>query len=407
MKIDWKSLRKYRKYLAIATDIVHKLPDRNDGLFKVIVKLLAIADSFEKNKGADNALYAFFSKLDANQDQNAQFVDLFFSTPLNKSFEIRRIMVSEYVDIVIASDAELGTLYFIEYHWGSQPEPSTEFWASKGFNFQGALARLWTIFESGIHISLKMPLNKDRPKAIYRSITFTKDPILGSAMLRLNDLVQKHKAFQKRGFPRTYLFVGKQGIGKSTCATRVAQACGSRILSVDSKGMTVAGATDLSFLISGLQPDFLIFDDIDRVADLPSAVPTMLDSLSELKARHPSVTAILTANSVEAFDPAILRPGRIDKVVEFEVPAAEERRDLLAGYLLEFKAACSHLDAFVEATEGLTAAYLRDVAIQLTHIDETEVLETIKQMKRLAEKAKGSSDSNKTDVPAKLPIKAA
>ncbi len=387
-EIDWKQAR---QYLSIATDILPKLPHIGDGPLTMLVKGLAIWDSFDKKLGSDHALYEFFQKLGEVESQNnAQLVDLFFSTPLIKSFVVRRLKISDYTAVVIAEDAELGALYFIEYHWGSKPEYSNEFWHTKGFDFTKTLARVWTLYDQGIHINLKMVHGREVLKTHYRSIVFTKDPIVGPATLRLDELIQKHRQYTADGFSRTYLFIGKQGVGKSTFATRMAQACGQRILRIDARGLTLAGATDLSFILNGLSPDFLIIDDVDRVADVPATVSTMLEMLSDLKDRHSSVTAILTANNIGAFDPAVIRPGRIEKVVEFEDPDAGERRTILAGYLTESSATCVNVEPFVEATEGLTAAYIRDIAIQLKREEEGEVLKNIQQMKRLADKAKGA-----------------
>jgi len=402
-EISWKSTR---KYLSVASDILPKLPHLGDGPFTMFVKLLAIVDSFDKKLGSDHALYEFFTKLgDVEAKTNAQFVDLFFSTPLMQSFEIKKIAIGEYIDIIIASDKELGTLYLVEYHWGSKPEPSKDFWHSKGFDFASALKRLWSLFDNGIHINLKTDFRERLTE--YRPIIFTKDPIVGPATIRLNSLITRHRKFVEKGFSRTYLFLGKQGAGKSTFATRMAQACGTRTLRIDSKGMTSSGANDLHFILSGLEPDFLILDDIDRVADTASAVPVLLEMLSDLKERHSHVTAILTANSIAPFDPAVLRPGRIDRVIQFPEADADERRLLLVGYLLEFKASCEKLDPFVEVTEGLTAAYIREIAAQLTTTDEAEVLENIKEMKALVEKAaaeKAATAPAATDTKGPAPV---
>lgn len=379
-----------RKYLSVATDLLGKVPIRGDNPVTMVVKLLAIVDSFDKKLGKDNALFNFFDSLgkDAVSHTNAQFVDLFFSTPLRDTFRIRKISISDYVSVIIATDAEIGTLYFIEYNWGPKPDPAPEFWATANFDFERALARLWTIFNQGMHIGLKYEQRMDRPKTQYRDLVFTKDPIIGDAVGRLERLIDSHKAAQAAGFPRTYLFHGKQGVGKSTFATRLAQACGTRTLRVDARGLTHAGANDLSFLISGLKPDFLILDDIDRISDMPTALPMLLETLTDLKERHPSVTAILTANDVSVFDPAVIRPGRVDRVLEFEPPSFEDRRVILQGYLDEFQVKVKSLTPFLKATEGLTAAYLREVAIQVKNTkDPKDVLDNIKTMKKLADKS--------------------
>ncbi len=413
MKIEF-SWQLARKYLNVATDLLGKIPSGNDNTLTKVVKLLSIVDSFDKKLGKENPLNSFFETLDADSSTNAQFVDLFFSTPLKDTFDVRKISISDYVTVLIATDKDIGTLYFVEYNWGPKPEPSSDFWVTPGFNFEKALARLWTVYNHGIHISLKYEQRTGLPKTHYRDLKFTKDPIIGSAVERLDKLIESHKQAQEAGFPRTYLFYGKQGAGKSTFATRLAQACGKRTLRVDARGLTHTGANDLSFLISGLKPDFLILDDIDRITEMATALPMLLETLTDLKERHPSVTAILTANDVSAFDPAVIRPGRVDRVLEFQAPGGRDREVLLRGYLAEFGVSPMNLAPFIKATDGLTAAYLREVVIQIKNSkDPKDVLDNIKVMKALAEKkaavpgAPGSkSNGTETAAPVGL-VKAA
>ena len=119
-KLSW------RKVLAFATDILQKLPNRSDGILTVLVKSLAIVDSFnvQMNKGKSTALFDFFGDLDLVEITNAQFVSLFYSTGLRDTFTIRKFEMSDYVEIVRAEHLGIGTLYFVEWHWGSKPEPS-------------------------------------------------------------------------------------------------------------------------------------------------------------------------------------------------------------------------------------------------------------------------------------------
>lgn len=408
-QVNWG---KVRRYLAVATDLLGKLPEKGDGPLKTFIKVLAIVDSFDKKLGKSSEVYDFFDKLDVKLVTNPQFVELFFSTPLKDSFQVRRFGISDYADVVIATDEELGNLYFLEYRWGVKPEPSENFWHSKGFNFEAALDRMWKLFDDGIHISLKAEPNRTIPRTTYKPVVYDLNPLIGPAKERLEDFLDQHSHYVKDGFSRTYLFLGKQGVGKSTFATRLARAHDLRILLINAKGLTVAGANDLSFLVSGLRPGLLVLDDLDQVAEMPTVMPMLLEGLSDLKARHPSVTAILTANDVSAFHPASLRPGRVDQVIEFPDPGPEERLIILKGYLKEFKISENRLNEpevkdiledIVKETEGLTAAYLREVAIQLLRNPEKEVVATIRKMKELAEKAKGTKEGETKDAKPEPP----
>jgi ATP-dependent Zn protease len=70
--------------------------------------------------------------------------------------------------------------------------------------------------------------------------------------------------------------------------------------------------------------------------------------------RQPNILLIATTNRAESLDPAILRPGRFDRVITFDLPARRDREEI-ADYYLKRKA---H-DEFILADEvaQLTTGY--------------------------------------------------
>lgn len=380
--MDW------RKALHIATDILPKLPSRGDGALTILIKALAIADSVDKFKNKSSAaIFDFFDGLDAKSETNGQFVDLFFSTSLQKHFQIKRLKISDYTSVVKAT-GKLGTLYFIEWQWGSKPEMSCDFWHSPNFDFIQALGLLWTECSNRLHIALVKD-KSDRIKTEYSTLPRTTDPLLGDSVAALEKFVTQHRKYLLDNVPRTYLFVGLQGTGKSTFALRAAEILDGRILRIDAQGVTTVGAKDLDFLFQGLKPDYVILDDIDRVADLAAVLPTLFTILTDLKHKHPKITVFVTINDITKLDPALVRPGRIDEVLDFNPLTREIRAEILQGYLKEFGASpIVPLDAVLDATEGLSAAYLREVALQFKYRSQEEILVKVKRMCELAEPKK-------------------
>ena len=121
-----------------------------------------------------------------------------------------------------------------------------------------------------------------------------------------------------------------------------------------------------------------LMDDIDRWSI--GKAKQLLDSLPQNK------PVIMTANSVEGLDPALLRPGRVDRVIEFHNPD-EAQRELVFRYYLKLLGIVAPPDAdverVVEATEDLTEAYVAQVAKRLAYTSVDVLLEDIEALKRI------------------------
>jgi ATP-dependent Zn protease len=81
---------------------------------------------------------------------------------------------------------------------------------------------------------------------------------------------------------------------------------------------------------------------------------------------HPNVLIIAATNRADALDPALLRPGRFDKSLSFELPDKRGRRDLV-DYFLGKKAHHDevgddeHRDALASLTQGYTPVMIENL----------------------------------------------
>lgn len=135
------------------------------------------------------------------------------------------------------------------------------------------------------------------------------------------------------------------------------------------------------------QPSLVILEDVDLVAGdrsfgPPGSNPLLYEVLNQLDGLGDDVDVvfILTTNRVEVLERALAeRPGRVDEAVEIGAPDAEGRARLLRLYGAGSGLADLDLAATVEATEGLTATFLREVvrraviAATLSRADETPI----------------------------------
>lgn len=364
---------KWRKVLSFATDIINKTPSWNDSLLTKLIKTLAVLDSFNthlNHGGKSSAVSSFFGSLDLESRTNEQFVNMFYSTGLRDNRQ------------------DIGTLYFVEWHWGSKPEPSADFYHTKGFDFEKALAVLWENFHGRIHLGIVQDRHGNL-KSNYTEIPEPKEYLFGKTRTLLQEFKDQHLLYVRDHVPRTYLFCGKQGIGKTSFCLRLAALTGGRTLRIDASGLTTVGVSDLDFIVNGLCPNFLIVDDIDRALDLAKSLPTLFAILSDFKSKHP--------NDITQLDPALIRPERIDEIIELEPPDLEERKEILKGYLEAFGVEREvDLYQLCVATDSLTAAYLQEIALQLRYRPQDRVLKLVTRMNELAKAKTEKKDKGET-----------
>lgn len=155
--------------------------------------------------------------------------------------------------------------------------------------------------------------------------------------------------YRKLGVPyhRGYLFYGPPGTGKTSLVSAVAEKFGMSIYAIN-----LAHFNDRSLVIAMndvSQNSVILFEDIDCMKS-GDARPKLDEPVSEAQSKTPAakedrngvtlsgllnaldgfsapdnVLFIMTSNQIEALDPALLRPGRIDYRL-YLGPATEEQR---------------------------------------------------------------------------------
>lgn len=379
--------RRWRLALKVCSDIVAKLPVKGDNPLAVLVKFASIVDSVQKVMHPEaGALHKFTEEHGLEQKSSEQFVSLFFSTALRSHFKLRRLALTEGQDLVEAAHDTLGTLYFTEYTYSSEPSPSEEFFHTPNFNFQRVLEQLWGLYEGRVQTA-----TTTGKYGYGRKTTFTQfsppDVLYGKQKAVLDALVARHRQYARDKVSRTYLLVGNPGTGKTSFAVRFAEALGCRTLMMDALSLNHLPEQDVIFMLEGLAPDFLFIDDIDK-AGIDKALPTLLSLMTHIKKKHPEICIILAANNAKKLDTSFRRSGRVDKKVKFELPCDEEQAVIFKNYLSDFKVAPlspADFQTITEATKKLPGADLREVALQLRYAPLEEVLELVADMQELAQ----------------------
>jgi len=147
--------------------------------------------------------------------------------------------------------------------------------------------------------------------------------------------IRASEQLEKRGMSlkRTVLLHGKFGTGKTLTALRAAQVC----LDNGWTFMNVLPGDDVTTALEfarRYEPSLVFFEDIDQVAvkERTSAVNEILNTVDGLLSKTSKVLTILTTNRTDRIQKAMLRPGRIDAVIEMGRIDAKAMKGMVEAY---------------------------------------------------------------------------
>lgn len=174
----------------------------------------------------------------------------------------------------------------------------------------------------------------------------------------------------KRHLKRGLLLYGPPGTGKTWSVTYLRSAMPGRTTMVVNGGPGIELLGRAIALARSLQPAMIVVEDVDLIASermLPGRSdtnPLLFQLLNEMDglAEDCDVIFVLTTNRLDLLEPALAaRPGRIDQAVEVKLPDADCRRRLLELYLRDVPTGEIDLPPLVEATDGVSAAFVREL----------------------------------------------
>jgi len=136
------------------------------------------------------------------------------------------------------------------------------------------------------------------------------------------------ESYAKLGIPyrRGYLFYGRPGCGKSSCAFALASdfKMPLYIMRLSNKFLTDDILETLFLKVP--QKSLIIIEDIDAAwasrddeSNCSITFSGLLNAIDDITANENSIL-ICTTNKKEKLDDALIRPGRIDKIYEFKLP---------------------------------------------------------------------------------------
>lgn len=154
--------------------------------------------------------------------------------------------------------------------------------------------------------------------------------------------------------PRGALFYGPPGTGKTLIAKAISNACNASFFNVSGSsfnevfvGVGQSRVRKLFEMARANKPSIIFIDEIDTLGKKRSKLSegyseqenTLNSLLAEMDGMNDSENILIfgATNRPEILDDALMRPGRFDRKIQFNLPNKEERIHLLKLYLNKYE----------------------------------------------------------------------
>ena len=195
------------------------------------------------------------------------------------------------------------------------------------------------------------------------------------------------KLYEKLGhkMPRGILLHGVSGTGKTLLAKAVATESEANFVSVRGPellskwvGESERGIREIFRRARQASPCVIFFDEIDSIAPIRGiggetavterVVSQLLTELDGMENMH-GVVVLAATNRADMIDPALLRPGRFDKLIQIPMPERDSRKSILKINVKEIPTVTDannpdfvDLNKIADMTDGMTGADVAAIA---------------------------------------------
>jgi len=235
--------------------------------------------------------------------------------------------------------------------------------------------------------TVKLMVVEERP-----SVTFRDVGGLSSQIRELYEVVvlplKNPELFAEMGVdpPKGVLLHGPPGTGKTLLARAVAGEAGVTFISLVASELVSKFVGEGARLVREVfrlarerAPAIVFIDEIDAIASRRLEVGTsgerevqrtMLQLLAELDGFNPlqGVKVLAATNRLDVLDPAILRPGRFDRIIELPLPDFQGRLEILRIHTRRTPLAEDvDLTEIARLTEGFSGADLKNLVVEAAY----------------------------------------
>ncbi|WP_331235737.1 proteasome-activating nucleotidase Pan2 [Natronorarus salvus] len=217
--------------------------------------------------------------------------------------------------------------------------------------------------------------------------------------------------------PGGVLLHGPPGTGKTMLAKAVANETDATFIKMAGSELVQKFIGEGSRLVRDLfelarshEPAIVFIDEIDAIASKRTESKTsgdaevqrtMMQLLSEMDGfeERGEVRLIAATNRFDMLDPAILRPGRFDRLIEVPDPELEGRREILRIHSREMNVAeGTDFESIAEETEGFSGAELESLCTEAGMFAIRDDRTTVGQADFEAAYEKIANEADETDA---------
>lgn len=214
-------------------------------------------------------------------------------------------------------------------------------------------------FDGAVEPSFVNPFTVDPRKVVYT------DSVMTQFKANVWSLIEDTHIHEEMGLPlkRAVLLAGPYGVGKTLGAMLTAQRAAAG-------GWTFIqcrpGRDDLNVVLQTAklyQPAVVFYEDVDTIASTgdQDQVTKLLDMFDGITQKGTKLLMVLTTNSIEKIHRGMLRPGRLDAIIEIAALDVAAKEQLIRASVPE-----GMLDANVnfaeidDAMEGFLPAFIKE-----------------------------------------------
>jgi len=205
--------------------------------------------------------------------------------------------------------------------------------------------------------------------------------------------------------PKGVILYGPPGTGKTLLAKAVANQTSATFLRVVGSELIQKYLGDGPKMVRELfrvaeenAPSIVFIDEIDAIGtkryesnsggerEIQRTMLELLNQLGGFDARG-DVKVLMATNRIDSLDPALIRPGRIDRKIEFPLPDEKTKRRIFQIHTSRMNLDNVNLDEFIEAKDDLSGADIKAMCTEagLLALRERRMRVTMEDMRKAKE----------------------